>query len=682
MGDQQKCIEIDKRNYDTYLSVFRNEQFDEALNVFLEETLQMSKSIRYRNGRYFSIALLAVNGIGLGNYRRAYNFLEQLDIEIIENESDALVQMLYYNAYLIYNYEHVRDFRTALEYCNKELKAAEDYNNTYDIMRVRLNLAAINGELGNHKIAEHMYREVIEYGESINESPLLPYCYVNLAEGLYEVGKYNEALIEYNKAYEIVKDSDAATLEHIIYYHMARVYNRLNDFESAFTMLNKAKELENENHKTGEMFNRLHEQVVTSLALGRTNEILEEVIEWESNLKDTESSEIMVRFCLDKSKIYAALHQYEHAYIALNNYINHIEKKDQRQIDEELSESIHDAYKQELDRLDALASVGRQLTMLSDIDEMILKLKEEFEAILPADFIGISLIKGNELEFSNYFNEDRKVEPKSTSLDSEVSLAVWSIRHDEPVVINDLKKDFPKYINRIGVFKDSKDEKIKSVLIAPLKVGGKVIGVFTIQSYKSNAYSSVEVKIHKIITDYLAVAVSNAQQTEVLKKLTIQDNLTKISNRRGFTEFFDHRVLELENENASMSIIMLDLDYFKNVNDTYGHVVGDEVLCAVADILKRKENSNILAARLGGEEFALLVCDRTYDDVMILAETIRSDIEALIVKDKKGEVKVTTSIGVSYQKSGSKVSYDELYYDADKALYLAKGKGRNRVVVT
>lgn len=165
-----------------------------------------------------------------------------------------------------------------------------------------------------------------------------------------------------------------------------------------------------------------------------------------------------------------------------------------------------------------------------------------------------------------------------------------------------------------------------------------------------------------------------------LRRESVTDPLTGLRNVRYFHErVFEELALAKRNGHL-LSLLILDLDHFKRVNDRYGHMTGDEVLKHVAGILKSQMRLQDLAARVGGEEFAILLPDTGSASARALAERIRDCLEKRpLIRRNAGALRVTVSIGVSSAFPKPKLALEALYEKADQALYLAKDGGRNRV---
>jgi diguanylate cyclase len=165
-----------------------------------------------------------------------------------------------------------------------------------------------------------------------------------------------------------------------------------------------------------------------------------------------------------------------------------------------------------------------------------------------------------------------------------------------------------------------------------------------------------------------------------LERLTRQDGLTGLFNRNTFTELSRSELARAQRQGSATTIVLLDLDHFKRVNDTWGHPAGDAVLRHVATLANTTVRSTDLVGRLGGEEFIVLLPNTSIDLGRRIAEKIRQRLEASVVIWEGNRIPVTASFGVSSTTAEDKRDFDHLYTEADKALYLAKQRGRNRVV--
>ena len=166
------------------------------------------------------------------------------------------------------------------------------------------------------------------------------------------------------------------------------------------------------------------------------------------------------------------------------------------------------------------------------------------------------------------------------------------------------------------------------------------------------------------------------EQSKQLYLLAMEDPLTHLYNRTGLNEFGARYFSEASQNDSPLSLLIIDLDHFKNINDTHGHTAGDGVLARTGEMLKQACREGDLAARVGGEEFILILNQCGVEEATRQAEGIRKKIEGL----KPDGIPVTASIGVTSRPLGKDVKFDDLFKVADRAVYEAKNQGRNKVV--
>lgn len=167
------------------------------------------------------------------------------------------------------------------------------------------------------------------------------------------------------------------------------------------------------------------------------------------------------------------------------------------------------------------------------------------------------------------------------------------------------------------------------------------------------------------------------QQNSSLSVLASTDYLTGIMNRRMFNEISEHYFQTAQKNNLNLTLFLLDLDHFKKVNDTYGHQAGDQLLQNFVEKIKIMLNKSDIFARIGGEEFAILLSQINSDDAYILAERIRNEIENIFTTYEGQNIFITTSIGISENRD-TDTEFENIFSRSDMALYQAKNEGRNK----
>jgi two-component system, cell cycle response regulator len=167
---------------------------------------------------------------------------------------------------------------------------------------------------------------------------------------------------------------------------------------------------------------------------------------------------------------------------------------------------------------------------------------------------------------------------------------------------------------------------------------------------------------------------------ENLMSSALRDGLTKLFNKRYFLERLDSELKFAQRHETALSLLMLDLDHFKKINDTLGHLAGDTVLTTIANVLLKTVRNEDVVARFGGEEFAIILRAIAVDSAQVMAERLRKLVESTRIQlDGGKELKVTVSIGLASYPSTPCNALEDLVEAADKALYRAKHAGRNRV---
>ena len=186
------------------------------------------------------------------------------------------------------------------------------------------------------------------------------------------------------------------------------------------------------------------------------------------------------------------------------------------------------------------------------------------------------------------------------------------------------------------------------------------------------------IKIGSTIFKYLTGADAESAYFEEVFKLTITDGLTQVNNRRHFDETLEREFLRARRHQRPLALLVLDIDYFKRINDQFGHLAGDQVLRELASLVQGRVRRDETVARYGGEEFVVLLPETGVDGAVSLAENLRARIEAHVFVFQGVTIPVTVSIGCA-EASAADSTAPDLFRRADEKLYAAKQGGRNRV---
>ncbi len=220
--------------------------------------------------------------------------------------------------------------------------------------------------------------------------------------------------------------------------------------------------------------------------------------------------------------------------------------------------------------------------------------------------------------------------------------------------------------------------KTTSLLVFPLTLRDQTIGTLVLGAKRHGAFASSVRGTLEVLASHMAVSMANARMVAHLETMATTDGMTGLLNKRAMLEAAAQKVEAARRFGRPLAVIVVDIDHFKRVNDTYGHDVGDHVIKGLGALLARQKRSTDIVARFGGEEFVIL-CEQTDEEgANLLAERVRSELAGTVFPTKKGPLSVTCSLGIStFPDSGE--DWDSLFKSADEALYASKNGGRNRV---
>ncbi|WP_170318237.1 sensor domain-containing diguanylate cyclase [Paenibacillus thalictri] len=236
----------------------------------------------------------------------------------------------------------------------------------------------------------------------------------------------------------------------------------------------------------------------------------------------------------------------------------------------------------------------------------------------------------------------------------------------EPIIISDYWTN-PKVTSKLMEVTNA-----RSLLASPIMVNGDVVGVVLVAHSKPHFFSYDNYKLLQVLSGHVGLAITNASLHAEVRRMVITDNLTGMYVRH----YLDEQVSVHQKKDFCGSLILVDIDHFKRVNDTYGHQIGDKILIQVSQIMKSSIRESDIAARWGGEELAIYLPGVTIEQTVRIAERIRTRVHT------ETDPQVTVSCGVSeWNWQDDKISVETLFYKADMALYEAKNSGRNQIKV-
>ena len=222
---------------------------------------------------------------------------------------------------------------------------------------------------------------------------------------------------------------------------------------------------------------------------------------------------------------------------------------------------------------------------------------------------------------------------------------------------------------------------MRDYVCIPLQMRDRFLGVLNVVLPDGTQFDEHRRKLYKTIGDQYSAALERARLFEGVQRLARTDSLTGLFNRRHFFAAAQQEYERTKRYRHQLSVIMIDIDHFKAVNDTYGHAVGDQVLRGIARLVVEDQRSVDVIGRIGGEEFVILLPETAPSDARNAAERLRRTIENSKFDTSAGPIGVTVSLGIASLPQRGEVTLQRLLDNADEALYQSKAAGRNRVVV-
>jgi len=320
--------------------------------------------------------------------------------------------------------------------------------------------------------------------------------------------------------------------------------------------------------------------------------------------------------------------------------------------------------KQQTDELDALKKLSIHLTSSLDLPDVLDALVSEAVRLIDnARDVNIFLYKNHKLSFGAALEADG-TRNKPWSKPRSNGLTYTVARSGEMLIVENMK-DHP-------LFQNVPVHWIGSIIGIPLKVGNNVVGVMNLSRSTLGGYSASELRLLSLLSDQAAVAISNASLHQMISRQAYSDTLTGLPNRRALDERLEEEVVSARRNNYSFAVIMMDLDGFKAVNDTYGHSVGDDVLRLVFNEMGRGVRTTDFLARYGGDELTLILSQTEITSAQVVSEKITEGMKKLKFRLPDGKrLKLGISGGIALYPIHAR-SGPDLLRAADAALYHAK----------
>lgn len=321
-----------------------------------------------------------------------------------------------------------------------------------------------------------------------------------------------------------------------------------------------------------------------------------------------------------------------------------------------------------------------------DLDQLYTAIHQSVARLMPCEEFVITMMEGEQVEHVYLINRQGKWPPQRVPLGS--GMIGYALKHGASIRIDDTTHVDPTRFVPIQ-FGDP-NVITHSVLVAMMRRGGKIIGAISAQAYPKNAYTDTDLRTLELLAAHAAIAIDNARLFGITQRHATIDDLTSIYNRRHLMQQAQIEFDRAKHNTSAFALIMMDVDFFKRVNDSYGHLIGDRLLRSLCQECQKHLQDTYVFGRFGGEEFVVLLPGVLLNDAQLIAENLRLQLQLYRMQTSKGVVGVTVSFGVAEFTASSAslrdaerqtFTIDKLIDHADQALYAAKNAGRNRVRV-
>ena len=646
-----------------------------------------------------------------------------MDIKkIIEDRGEKYVSKIQNYLTLGIYYYTTGNYEISLEYYLEALEEAEKKNDMDSTAKIKTNISEIYKKLKDFKTSKEYLEEILIYDKKINPQSL-GVIYSNYAEIMTEIGEFKSGLefveksdkiskkikdnigLAYNemirgriyKNQEKYKEAEKSFLKSIAVFREAKdgvyIFEAYDDY---IKLLVKKDYFEKAEALIDEAYDTLdgRDSLITELTLEKNNAMInykrknykktaDHYMAYDKIFDKYNENILKMRLMAVKSKFDIVKSQKEK---------NRIEKHNK-----ELEEKR--------DVFETATEIIREINSSLKLKEIVAKIHEHLKEAIPLDVFGIALYDkdSQEINFKEYVEGDvihgDKIQP--IDVNSRRHFASYVVRNNEDIHIKTIDEK-SKYVDEIVV--EPFNRISETVIMKRLIFEGEVIGVLTVQSYKKDIYDNRHTSIIDLITPYLAIAINNSikstnlvkeinerQKTEIkLKKVnkilrnqSNSDNLTGLYNRHYLNKKMDNLFIQNDIKSKLINLIMVDIDFFKEYNDTYGHVQGDKAIKSIGSKIQEiSRRYEVRAYRYGGDEFLITDHKLNKQDLKKLGNEINEEIEKLKLENQKSPLSeyITVSVGITRVKLEKSCNQNKLIKKVDNALYESKRIGRNKVI--
>ncbi len=326
-------------------------------------------------------------------------------------------------------------------------------------------------------------------------------------------------------------------------------------------------------------------------------------------------------------------------------------------------------------KLETITEFSRQIVSSLETQQVLKLLNTALRNAVEADTYFVGMREGDEMRLELIYDDKQYYENQRVKL--EGTLSGWVFENQESLFLPDLRKDVT--LPRVRLILVGKHKTSLSWMGVPMR-GTGVDGIIVIGSYRPNAFDRADLELLSNLAQHAALALDNAYRHSQVEFQTRLDSLTGVYNHGYFLKLLKQQADQALQDKQPLSLIMLDIDYFKQYNDTYGHLAGDEILTSLCATIKQHIKASDAVGRWGGEEFVISLPNANADQALQIAHRIRSTLSTLAIQNhEKDPIHMPTiSQGVAMfpDEATEAIKLIDL---ADRRLYIAKARGRNQI---
>ncbi|WMJ77246.1 MULTISPECIES: sensor domain-containing diguanylate cyclase [unclassified Sedimentibacter] len=688
--DELNKLKENENNIDFFRNLLSARHNNYFMKEIIEGLLKFSKEHNLNSVNAWAYYFLGWYNFDKSNYNKSTEcFLTSYDVfERIKNK-DGLI---YACNGLTNVYCQIGQFKLANEWGLKGISLCEEMDNKDALVILLINTGINYIEMKYFEKGREIFHslEIMDYELSSTHQIS---CNLAMAEIEINIGESSKALSYIEKSLKIESDIKLITDMCEIYKLTAMAYVKLNLYDMAEKSFKKSYDFAVDNNFVYEKYSSMVEWSKLNVLVGRKQKaiyLLNEVIEIcrskELNVLLRESYNILYGIYKESGMLDKALECLENYILVDDKMYDYEQNQLMAKMNFKHTKREADQYKSLYGKTELLSTIGQKIISNLNIKSIVDIINEEINKLLEADYFGI-VVYDNEKDKATYYFAGEGFEIKEVVSYKESAynfFGYYCVKNKKDIIIGNLDKEYNQYINNepidVGKTYENGKSYMNSLIYTPMIINDKVVGVMTAQSKEHNAYDRNDLHTLKILANYSAIAIENAISYKKIEDLATYDNLTSFLSKFEIIRLGEIIFDKYKDSNLGFSVTMIDIDNFKSVNDTYGHVVGDSVLAMVARVISSCIRNTDYIGRYGGDEFLLICPGLGEPEAVDVAERIRYAVENKVFELGKGiVVSVTISLGVHEYKEKD-LSFIDVLNLADKNLYCAKGNNRNLVV--